>query len=411
MPVSSDAAGPASAGGARVTAAAALRLAVIATTAFLTLVDLFAAQAILPVLAHAYAVSPAMIGVAVNASTFGMAAGGLGVALFGRRIDRRLGILLSLGILAVPTTLLAWLPDLATFTVLRIAQGVCMSTAFTLTLACLGERAGAGDTAAAFAAYITGNVASNLVGRLVAAGVADHFGLANTFYTFAGLNIAGALLVFFTVPATPRMAVEAATPGAGWLGHLRNRRLLAGFGIGFCILFAFLGTFSFVNFVLVRPPLSLGMMQVGLVYFVFLPSIFTTPLAGAAVRRIGTRAGLWGGLGVAIAGLPLLLAARLDVVLLGMVLVAVGTFFAQAIATGYVGHTATTDRGAASGIYLASYFLGGLAGSVVLGQLFDRAGWPACVAGIAVSLAAACALAVPMRPAVTPPRNPQSGPS
>jgi predicted MFS family arabinose efflux permease len=381
--------------------AAALRFVVIATTAFLTLVDLFAAQAILPMLAHAYAVSPAMIGVAVNASTFGMAAGGLGIALFGRRIDRRLGILASLGLLAVPTTLLAFLPDLGTFALLRIAQGVCMSTAFTLTLATLGERAGAGDTAAAFAAYITGNVASNLVGRLVAAGVADHFGLANTFYTFAGLNIAGALLVFLTVPATPRMAADPAAPGAGWLGHLRNRRLLAGFGIGFCILFAFLGTFSFVNFVLVRPPLSLGMMQVGLVYFVFLPSIVTTPLAGAAARRIGARAGLWAGLGLALAGLPLLLLPSLPSVLLGMVVIAVGTFFAQAIATGYVGRTATTDRGAASGIYLACYFLGGLAGSVVLGELFDRAGWPACVAGIAVALAAACALVVPMRPAAT----------
>ena len=53
---------------------------------------------------------------------------------------------------------------------------------------------------------------------------------------------------------------------------------------------------------------------------------------------------------------------------------------------------ATTDRGAASGIYLACYFSGGLVGSAVLGQLFDRFGWPACVAGIALSLAAAALL-------------------
>ena len=64
----------------------------------------------------------------------------------------------------------------------------------------------------------------------------------------------------------------------------------------------------------------------------------------------------------------------------------IGTFFAQATATGFVGRAATTDRGAASGLYLASYFLGGLAGSAVLGQLFDRVGWTACVVGIGVSL-------------------------
>ena len=65
-----------------------------------------------------------------------------------------------------------------------------------------------------------------------------------------------------------------------------------------------------------------------------------------------------------------------------MVLVGVGTFFAQATATGFVSRAATTDRGAASGIYLASYFFGGLVGSAVLGQVFDRFGWPASVAGI-----------------------------
>ena len=73
-------------------------------------------------------------------------------------------------------------------------------------------------------------------------------------------------------------------------------------------------------------------------------------------------------------------------------LVGVGTFFAQAAATGFVGRAATADRGSASGIYLACYFFGGLVGSAVLGQLFDRLGWAACVAGIALSLIAAAAL-------------------
>ena len=52
-----------------------------------------------------------------------------------------------------------------------------------------------------------------------------------------------------------------------------------------------------------------------------------------------------------------------------MVLVGVGTFFAQACATGFVGQAASDNRGIASGTYLACYFLGGLVGSAVLGQL------------------------------------------
>jgi len=154
--------------------------------------------------------------------------------------------------------------------------------------------------------------------------------------------------------------------------------------------------------VLVRPPIGIGMMMLGLVYFVFLPSIITTPLAGRAVHWLGTRPTMWASLALAIAGLPLLLAHNLPVVLGGMVLVAVGTFFAQATATGFVGRAATTDRGSASGIYLASYFAGGLVGSAILGQLFDRLGWAACVAGIAASLAIAMLLAIRLKvPAVS----------
>jgi MFS transporter, YNFM family, putative membrane transport protein len=81
------------------------RFFVIALTAFLTVVDLFATQAILPTLTQAYGVSPAAMGSAVNASTIGMAMAGLGVAILSRKIDRRLGILVSLAMLAIPTAL------------------------------------------------------------------------------------------------------------------------------------------------------------------------------------------------------------------------------------------------------------------------------------------------------------------
>ena len=370
-----------------------VRNGIVGLIAFLTVVDLFAAQAILPSLAQAYGVTPAAMGLAVNASTLGMAVAGLAVAAFGARLDRRTGIVASLTLLAVPTTLLALAPGLASFAGLRIAQGLFMAAAFTLTLAYLGERCSA--------AYITGNVASNLFGRLLAASVADGLGLPATFLALAGLNLAGAALVAVALSrAEPAMAAAPGrSPLSAWAVHLSDPRLRAAFALGFCILFAFIGTFTYVNFVLVRPPLSLAPMSLGFVYFVFLPSILTTPLAGAAVARFGTRPTLRGALGLAALGLPLLLAPALPAVLLGLALVAVGTFFAQAVATGFVGRAAQVDRGAASGLYLASYFGGGLVGSFVLGRLFDGFGWGACLAGIALALATGTLLAARLREA------------
>lgn len=362
--------------------------ALVGLIAFFTLVDLFATQAILPPLTHAYGVSPAAMGLAVNASTFGMVVASLLVAVFSRRIDRRIGVVASLAALSIPTLLLAAAPDLVSFAALRVLQGLLMASAFTLTLAYLGETFRARQSARVFAAYITGNVASNLFGRLMAAGIADHFGLATNFIVFAGLNLLGAGLAYVAMRSKAAAAAGGrdSSPGAAFAIHLRNAQLRAAFAIGFCILFAFIGTFTFVNFVLVRPPISIGMMVVGFVYLVFLPSIVTTPLAGHLAIRLGTRRALWTGLAIAALGLPMLVVPHLPVLMCGLGLVAVGTFLAQAIATGFVGQTATSDRGAASGIYLASYFLGGLSGSALLGWSFDAFGWSACVSGVAVAL-------------------------
>ncbi len=228
--------------------------------------------------------------------------------------------------------------------------------------------------------------------------IVDHLGLAANFWVFRRPQSLrrGAGLVHRRAHAADAADRHDATSRRfkSWLGHLANPALRAAFAIGFLILFAFIGTFTYVNFVLVRAPFGIGMMMLGAVYFVFLPSIVTTPLAGRIVARLGTRPTLWASFALAVAGLPLMVSTSLPTLLAGLALVAVGTFFAQATATGFVGRAATSDRGSASGLYLASYFLGGLVGSAVLGQVFDRLGWTACVTGIGASLVLGAALAM-----------------
>src|SRR6185503_5515710 len=104
-----------------------------------------------------------------------------------------------------------------------------------------------------------------------------------------------------------QMDMSRRSPLTSWLVHLGNPALRATFAIGFLILFAFIGTFTYVNFVLVGPPFGVGMMMLGVVYFVFLTSVITTPLAGKVVARVGTRPTMWASFAVATAGLPLLL--------------------------------------------------------------------------------------------------------
>src|SRR5215469_14910230 len=189
------------------------RSLVIGVISFLTLVDLFAAQAILPLLVHVYHKTPAMMGFAVNASTIGMALGGIVIALVSRGLNRQRGIWIALALLSIPTALLASAPNITVFTLLRVVQGLCMSTAFTLTMAYLAEQSSAEAIASALAAYITGNVASNFIGRVISAAATDYLGLRANFYLFALLNLTGAALVYFGLKQTSPMPAATTTMG------------------------------------------------------------------------------------------------------------------------------------------------------------------------------------------------------
>jgi predicted MFS family arabinose efflux permease len=378
-------------------AAERLHFGIISLIAFLTLVDLFAAQAILPSLQRQFEVSRATMGFAVNASTLGMAVAGLAVGMFGRSLDRRNGIWISLTLLAVPTALLAVTRDITLFAGLRVAQGLCMATAFTLTMAYLAEHYPADRATGALAAYVTGNVASNLFGRILPAWVADIGGLSINTLTFAVLNLAGAALVWATLNRTERMMPnrQMHSINGSWRCVLGNRQLQSVLAIGFLILFVFIGTYTYVNFRLVE--LGLSPMELGLVYFVFLPSLFTTPLGGVISRRLGAAPAIMLTLLVAILGLIALLSSGLTVVLSGLALVAVGTFLAQALATGHAGRIADAEKAAASGAYLASYYTGGLFGSLVVGQIYDHLGWSFCVLALVLALLIAILMALPLR--------------
>jgi YNFM family putative membrane transporter len=116
---------------------------------------------------------------------------------------------------------------------------------------------------------------------------------------------------------------------------------------------------------------------------------------GSLSTRTGRRPVLLVGLVTLAAGMLLTLAAPLPVVVAGCVVLAFGMFTAQAVANAYVSEHARTARGAASGFYLFSYYLGGSAGVQLTGLVWQHAGWPAVIgtcAGVALLAATVAAL-------------------
>jgi predicted MFS family arabinose efflux permease len=174
-------------------------------------------------------------------------------------------------------------------------------------------------------------------------------------------------------------ATESGSVIEAWKDHARNPRLWVMISIGFVLLFVFVATFTYANFVLVSDRFGLSNASLAWVNLVFLPAILTTPVAAKAIPRLGAGPAFRWASFVALAGLGLLLLPWLPAFLLGLTLVGVGLFFAQSVATASVARTVTHDHAAANGLYLASYYLGGIVGALVIGQVFLASGWAVSV--------------------------------
>jgi len=373
------------------------RSSIVALVSFLTHTDLFGAQALLPRLVDDFETDAATMGFAVNAATFGMAIAGLVVAWFADRIDRKRGLWISLACLTVPTFLLGVVDNVGLFIALRVVQGAFMAAAFTLTITYLSEQCDVPAAGGAMAAYITGNVAANLFGRILAVSAADAFGLTGFFWLFAALNLVGAALAFTLFGARDAQPpLWTGSPAAAWRRHLARPAMRSAFLMGFAILFVFVGIFTYVNMHLTQR-LGVDAALLGVVYLVFVPSLFTTPYAAKAVSLFGPQRVFQAACVASLAGVGMTLAPSLAVVLGGLAILGAATFFMQAAATGFVGRTAEGDRAAANGLYLTSYYVGGLVGALALGHAYDAGDWPLVVGIVALALGAMLLLAGTLR--------------
>jgi predicted MFS family arabinose efflux permease len=365
-------------------------LITIGLASLLTFMDMFGPQAIAPALAAAFGATPAHMGVALNAATVGMAVGGLLTVFVAGRIGRKQTMVAVLFLLTVPTFLLGLAPNIIVFAALRVMQGLLMCASFTVAIAYVAEEWGASGAAPiVMAAYVAGNVGSNLLGRVVMGAVAQYASWSDAFFLLAVINLAGGLLLWLTLPRGSSLGCRQAPPVlTAFRQHLSDPRLRGAFGIGFLILFCFIGTFTYVNFRLAGPRFNLGPAAIGALYSVFVASLLSTPAAGHAVRHLGDSASILLGALVSVIGLLLTLGGSLSIVATGLTLVGAGTFFSQAVATGFTGRAGGSAKVAASGLYLAFYYSGGLCGALLLGLVYQARAWPGCVAVMAF----ACAL-------------------
>jgi YNFM family putative membrane transporter len=355
--------------------------------------DMYVTQSILPVLSAEMGVGPARAGLTVSAVVLAIAVASPFYGPLSDALGRRPVMAGSTALLAVATLLCAFAPTFRALVALRALQGVFVPGMTAVSVAYAGDRFGQRGLPSVVAGIIAASVVGGLLGRVLAGGIAAAGGWRAPFVVFAGLTAVSALLLARGLaPSSSDGGTPAGEAWAAMLGHLRDPRLVGAYLVGGALFFAFIGIFTYLPFRLSAPPYSLPPGVVSSVYLVYAAGVVSSRMAGRLSGRFSPRTLIAVGLAVEAAGMALTLAEPLGLILLGLVVLVVGTFIAQAVAPAFVNATAETAKGGASALYLMSYYVGGTLGSALPGLAWQAAGWEgvvgACVAATLVAMAA-----------------------
>ncbi|HKM62602.1 MAG TPA: MFS transporter [Acidisphaera sp.] len=376
------------AGGASMTDATRRRLGVMAA-GFATFLNMYAIQAVLPLIAQTFGVSAQATTWAITATLLAVA----GVAPFAGSVSDMLGrkrlIVGAAGGLVVPSVLVALAPTLGWLVAWRFVQGLTLPFIFTVTIAYIGDETEGADTIRLAGTYSVGTIIGGFAGRMFAGAAAEQAGWRFGFLVLAALTAASAGLVAVLLPRERRFRPVRGLADTlrGLADHLTNARLLATCLVGFGVLFTFVNAFTYANFLLAAPPYGLGPAALGSVFVVYLVGLVTTPAAMRGAARFGRRPILAVSVAVAVTGLLVTLLHSLAAIVAGLMLMAAGGFIEQALATGFTGVAVSRARSAAVGLYVTCYYIGGSVGGIAPAGLWHRFGWPGCVSlGVAVQL-------------------------
>jgi MFS transporter, YNFM family, putative membrane transport protein len=365
-----------------------LRSFAIATAGFSAFVNLYSPQALLPELAGEFNVGPSEISTLMTAGTLAIALTAPFTGVLADIVGRKRLITAAMFATVAPTLLMMVVQSVPQMVAMRFVQGLLLPPIFTVAVAYIGDEWPSGDVPRVAGIYISGTSIGGFCGRFIPGVFADLIGWRAAYGVVAALTLIAAIVVALTLTRERHFVPSGGLSNSlrYMVRHLRDRRLIATYAIGFGVLFNFIATFTYVSFHLAAPPYLFTPTLLGALFLTYLASSPLVPWVGRGIALFGRRPFVLGIIAIWIVGVFLLLAPPVSLILTGLTLCAVCGMLCQAISTGYVTMTAKEGRSSAVGLYATMYYTGGSAGAFLGGIAWTLGGWSGCVAMIVVML-------------------------
>lgn len=363
---------------------------------FFAFLNVYSVQSVLPMVMDDFHASALQAGLTVGATVLAVGLVSPFMGMLSDAFGRKAILCISMFALTVPTALIPVAHSLNMLIALRFLQGLAVPGIVVVLIAYLSEEFRNGGVIRMTSTYVGGTVMGGFCGRFITGHAGHLLGWRGAFVTLAVLNLLGALLVWWALPASRHFVPNRNFRGAMatlW-SHLHNGRLMAACAVGFCVLFSLVGTFTYVNLHLAAPPFSLTAAGLANVFTVYLVGVVVTPLAARHIDRLGFMKSMLGALGVSACGLLMTLLPSLWLVVAGLAVCSTGVFLCQSATISSIARTVTEGRSLATGIYYLSYYCGGAAGTWAAGLAYEGWGWSGSALTIAMVQALAAALVV-----------------
>lgn len=356
-----------------------LTVALVGVFAF---IQVYSVQSILPQLQHDLHATVVEIGNAVGVTVLAVALISPFVGMLSDAFGRRWIIVASVFALAVPTALVSQVQTVHGLLLLRFLQGLAVPGVSVVLIAYVGEEFRGNTMVRVITVYVAGSVLGGFAGRFLLGHLAEFMPWRQSFDVMAALSLAGTAVVWRGLPASQHfVANKRLSSTLQTFGQLlRNPSLQTACALGFTVLFAQVGLFTFVNLHLAAAPYYFTSGDLANIFAVYLLGMVVTPLAGYVIPRIGIRQTVLMAVAMSAFGVVLTLVHPAWGIVAALAIAACGTFVTQSATMSFIAYRVTKGRSQASGLYYAAYYCGGFTGAWGCGVAYTFGGWAGTVA-------------------------------
>ncbi len=358
------------------------------TAAALNVFVLYSPQPLLPFFADLYGLSESSSALLMAVTMLPLAVAPLSYGYLLSYIQPITVLRLSLIILAFLTLLTGLAQSFPQLLVVRFLQGLFIPASLTAVMAFLaGSGREDGGLQQAMSLYVAATISGGFLGRLLA-GTSSVIVDWRIFYFVLAALLYGCFFMVRPAGAGGGKGAKQLAAVADISSFLKVRPCLPVYLAVFCLFFVFCGTLNFLPFRTVELAGYRSGLLTGIMYCGYITGIVTSMGAGKIIRQAGSEAR------VMIPGYFLFLLVLLAMLVphAGLLFVLLfpfcgAMFLVHTVATAVVNRKSGQYRGLASGLYVSSYYSGGVAGMYIPGLFYERYGWGAMVTGMAVMAA------------------------